>query len=106
VGSPKLEIIESSAEIVELLERDNNLNFCSIEILKKGIILRFRSILETFGLVISFHELVIYKGSAAQYSILKGRHKVSIKASEKVHEFVKKLMILKTDATGTRIEDL
>jgi len=106
VGSPKLEITEASSEIAELLELDNNLKFCSIEILRKGVILRFRSVLETYGLIVPFHEMVIFKGDATRYSLHHGSHKISVKTSLKVQVFFKKLMELKTASLGTRIEEL
>ena len=52
IGSPKLHITETSLEIQNLLILDNNLNTCNIEMRPKGIIVRFRSLLETYGLII------------------------------------------------------
>ena len=49
VGSPKLHIVSSSPKIANLLLLDNNLDVCNIEIRPKGIILRFRSLLETYA---------------------------------------------------------
>ena len=50
IGSPKLFITESSIEIRNLLLLDNNLDSCNIELRPKGIIVRFRSLLETYAL--------------------------------------------------------
>ena len=52
VGSPKLQIVSSSPKIANLLLLDNNLDVCNIEIRPKGIIVRFRSLLETYAMVI------------------------------------------------------
>ena len=60
IGSPKLFISDASMEIMELLELDNKINSSNIEIRPRGIILRFRSILETFAVVIPFHKLAIF----------------------------------------------
>ena len=57
IGSPKLHITEASMEIQNLLILDNNLNTCNIEMRPKGIILRFRSLLETYGLIIPYYKL-------------------------------------------------
>ena len=59
IGSPRLDIIKTSEEIATLLSYDNNRNFCNIELRPNGIIIRFRSLLETFSLVIPFYKLVI-----------------------------------------------
>ena len=59
-GSPKLPLIEASSEIAELLNRDNNFNYCNIEICWNGVIIRFRSLLETYGLIIPFHHLTAH----------------------------------------------
>ena len=68
-GSDKLIITDASNDIIELLKLDNNINQCNIEIRSNGIILRFRSLLETYGLVIPFYKMVIYKGEKKIYSI-------------------------------------
>ena len=52
IGSSKLVIGQSSMDIHNLLVLDNNRNTCNIELRPKGIILRFRSLLETYALVI------------------------------------------------------
>ena len=64
IGSSKL-IINSADSIIEnLLNLDNNLNYCNIEIRTKGIIIHFKSILETYGLIVPFYKLKIFKGKA------------------------------------------
>ena len=74
IGSNKLVITDASKEIVDLLRLDNNINYCNIEIRKNGIIIRFRSLLETYGLIIPFYKLVIYKGDSKIYSFYKDNH--------------------------------
>ena len=64
IGSSKL-IINSADSIIEnLLNLDNNLNYCNVEIRPKGIIIHFKSLLETYGLIIPFYKLKIFKGKA------------------------------------------
>lgn len=106
-GSPRLPLIEASAEIAELLNRDNNFSYCNIEICWNGVIVRFRSVLETYGLIIPFHHLSIFKSGNQSYSIFSGQHKVKLTAdNEKVHKFFKRLLELKSKQTETRVDDL
>jgi len=56
IGSPKYLIKESSKAIQEKLDLDNNLNYCSIELRPNGIIVAFRSILETFAWIITYDQ--------------------------------------------------
>ena len=107
IGSPKLFITETSMEIQNLLILDNNLNTCNIEIRPKGIIVRFRSLLETYGLIIPYYKLKIYKGDLAVYSIYKDHYFIKVKSDTKaIQNFFKKLLDHKADNTPTSIEDL
>ena len=107
IGSPKLFITETSLEIHNLLILDNNLNSCNVEIRPKGIIVRFRSLLETFALVIPFYKLVIYKGDFAIYSIYRDHYFIKVRSDTKaIQKFFKKLLNYKTDTAPTSIEDL
>ncbi len=107
IGSPKLHITETSLEIQNLLILDNNLNTCNIEMRPKGIIVRFRSLLETYGLIIPYYKLKIYKGDFAIYSIYKDHYFIKVKSDTKaIQKYFKKLMDYKADNTPTSIEDL
>ena len=98
IGSNKLVITDASKEIVDLLRLDNNINYCNIEIRKNGIIIRFRSLLETYGLIIPFYKLVIYKGESKIYSFYKDKHYVKFFVdNESTTFFIKKIIRLKTD---------
>ena len=61
IGSEKLIISSASVNIKNLLLLDNNINKCNIELRPKGIIVFFRSLLETYGLIIPNFKLKIYK---------------------------------------------
>lgn len=92
VGSPKLFVTSSSKEIDALFLLDHNENSCNIELRPKGIILRFRSLLETYALIVPYYKLTIFKGSSESYSVHFEHHKVSISAnSEPVRVFFKKI---------------
>ena len=107
IGSPKLSITSASTEIRNLLILDNNLNTCNIELRPKGIILRFRSLLETYALVIPFYKLTIYKGDLATYSVYRDHYFVKVKADTKaIQKFFKKILNYKADNSPTTIEDL
>ncbi len=106
-GSPRLIITTVSIDIHNLLILDNNRNTCNIEIRPNGIIVRFRSILETYALVIPFWKLKIYKGKAEEYSIYRDHYFIKVEAKdENVHKFFKKLISYKDDNAPTRIDDL
>ena len=100
-GSPKLYITECSSEIKKYLNKDNNINSCIIEIRNRGIIVMFKSILETYALTIPFFKLNIYKGKSNEYSIYKDNHCVKILANTKaVHGFMKKIKNFKIKKTN------
>ena len=107
IGSPRLSITSTSMEIRNLLILDNNLNTCNIEIRPKGIILRFRSLLETYALVIPFYKLTIYKGDLATYSVYRDHYFVKVVVDTKAaKKFFKKILDYKADNAPTTIEDL
>ncbi|MEL6919179.1 MAG: hypothetical protein AAFO99_15795 [Bacteroidota bacterium] len=107
IGSPKLFITEASAEIRNLLLLDNNLDSCNIEIRPKGIIVRFRSLLETYALVIPYYKLTIYKGDFAVYSVYRDHYFIKVKSDTKaIQKFFKRLLDHKADNAPTSIEDL
>jgi len=107
IGSPKLFITETSIEIGNLLLLDNNLNSCNVEMRPKGIIVRFRSLLETYALVIPYYKLTIYKGDLAIYSIFRDHYFIKVKSDTKaIQKFFKKILDFKADNLPTSIEDL
>ncbi len=107
IGSPKLYITESSTGIRDLLLLDNNLDSCNIEMRPKGIIVRFRSLLETFALVIPYYKLTIYKGDFAVYSIFRDHYFIKVRSDTKaIQKYFRKLLDYKADNAPTSIEDL
>ncbi|NER15232.1 hypothetical protein GWK08_17380 [Leptobacterium flavescens] len=105
IGSPKIFITDSSTEINNLLILDNNINSGSIELRPGGIILRFRSLLETYGLIIPWYKLVIYKSNASEYTIYRDRYFVKIKGGSRLNVFIKKLLELKADNSPANFDD-
>ena len=108
IGSPRLNIIKSSEEIATLLSYDNNRNFCNIELRPKGIIIRFRSLLETFSLVIPFYKLVLFK-PANSFTFHMDHHFISVEAmpeNKGLHQFMEKLNRMKSENSPTYVDDL
>lgn len=106
-GSPKLQITSTSIDIHNLLILDNNANICNVEMRNKGIIVMFRSLLETYALVIPYYKLNLYKGKAEEYSIYKDHYFIKVKADKPgIHKFFKKIIDYKNDNAPTQIDDL
>lgn len=93
VGSKKLLITKADKVIENLLLLDQNINNCNIEIRSSGIIIYFRSLLETYGLIIPYYKLVIFKVSENEYTLNVDSKFVKIKIkSEKDYTFIRKIM--------------
>ena len=100
IGSPKLIITGYSAEIHNLLVLDNNRDSCNIELRPRGIIVRFRSLLETYGLIIPYYKLTLFKGDIGVYSVHVDNHFIRVEADTKaIQKFFVKLLGYKADQT-------
>lgn len=107
IGSPKLFVTSCSLDIHNLMVLDSNLNTCNIELRPKGIIVRFRSLLETFALIIPFYKLSLYKGNAQEYSIYRDHHFVKVAAkTPQVHNFMMKVLQEKSKNAPTSVDEL
>ncbi|MDT0556077.1 hypothetical protein [Patiriisocius hiemis] len=109
IGSSKLIITETSIQIHNLLILDTNRNQCNIEMRPNGIIVGFRSLLESYALVIPYYKLNLYKGKAEEYSIYRDDYFIKIEAKAKdkaTHKFIQKVLNAKANNAPTRIEDL
>ena len=109
IGSPRLVITETSIQIYNLLILDNNRNVCNIEMRPEGIIVGFRSLLESYALIIPYYKLSLYKSKAEEYSIHRDNYFIKIEAKAKdksVHRFMNKLLEAKAQVSPPRIEDL
>ena len=93
--------------IRNLLILDNNPDQCNVELRPKGVIVRFRSLLESFALVIPYYKLTVYKGHLAIYSIYRDHYFIKVQADTKAaQKFFRKLLDYKADNAPTSIEDL
>ena len=92
IGSSNLRIKECNSEIENLFKLDNNDNRCNIEIRKKGIIVRFRALLETYALIIPYYKLKLFKGDSSLYSMYIDNYFIKVLVnSKKEHDFFKKI---------------
>ena len=97
IGSQKLTINSSSIDIHNLLILDQNINTCNIELRPNGIIVHFRSLLETYGLIIPYYKLNLYKGKAKEYSVYIDKYFIKVLADTKsTHDYFKKVLNQKT----------
>ena len=106
-GSPKLFITSTSLDIHNLLVLDNNINTCNIEMRPKGIIVMFRSLLETYALIIPYYKLNLYKGRAEEYSIYRDHYFIKVRANNPaIHKYMMKIVDYKTQNAPTKVDDL
>ena len=107
IGSPKLHITEASIDIYNLLVLDNSTNTCNVEIRPNGIIVRFRSRLETYSLIIPYYKLNVYKGDIGIYSIYMDHYFIKVRSDTKaIQRFFRKLLDHRADNLPTNLEDL
>lgn len=98
VGSPRLVISSCSQAIYHLLILDNSVNYCNIELRPEGILLGFRSRLESYVLAVPYYRLSVYKGESEIYSIHDSPHFIKVEAGEKTaHKFFRKLLDLRQE---------
>ena len=87
-----------------LLILDQNTNHCNIELRTKGIIIYFRSLLETYGLAIPYYKLVVFKVTEKEYTFNVDSKFLKIKVkSENDHSFIRKIMEEKAKNTENYI---
>ena len=91
-GSRKLYIKKCDNEIYDLLRNDYELSVCNIEIRPKGIIIYIKSNLETYGLIIPYYKLVIFKVGDEDYTINADTNFLKIRVRNRSdHSFMKKV---------------
>ena len=93
IGSPKLEILQASTDLHNILSVNQDRLRCSIELRPKGVIIQFKSRLDTYALPIPYHKLSIYKGESNSYSLFMDQYKLKINASDSmVKAFIQKVL--------------
>lgn len=109
IGLGHLVITASSVQIQNLLALDKYRNKCNIELRPKDIIVGFRSLLESYALIIPYWKLNLYKGQAEEYSIYRDSYFIKIEAKakdKKTHTFIKRILEQKALQAPTTIENL
>lgn len=109
IGSSKLFITEASIKINNLLILDSYVNTCNIEMRPQGIIVGFRSLLESYALIIPYYKLSLYKGKAEEYSLYRDEYFIKIRAKAKdktTHKFMKKVLDYKAEHQPSGPQDL
>ena len=100
IGSQRYQVVEASEELRLLFARDNAGNFCNIELRRRGIIIRFRSKQETYGWLIPYRKLTVYKSSAS-FSIYDGNASLKLQAAHNAKlngDFIRKLISVKAQS--------
>jgi hypothetical protein len=101
IGSPKFTIREASEEIRKLLSLDSSINYCNIEIRPKGVIVGFRSILESYAWVIPFDQLsVFYQHKELSLFTIDNFIEIDDRNRSRALSFAKKLMVEKEKAAS------
>ena len=98
-GSQRLVIVEAFKDLEALIDVDNRSRFCNIELRENGIILHFRSRLESFAWVVPFHILSLFK-SDDSLSIYAGAEFVRVKAAHNStlnQKFINKILAMKAE---------
>jgi hypothetical protein len=81
VGSERFYISQASAGFLNILVLDQNVNWCNVEMRPKGIIVRFRKLLETYAFVVPYYKLTVYKTDLG-YSLHKDAQYVTLQATD------------------------
>lgn len=81
-GSPRLTIFDASDQIKELLLKDSYINYCNIEMRPRGIVVGFRSRLETYVWCIPFNKLSVFKNKRS-FTIYAEKEKLVIQTKNK-----------------------
>lgn len=65
IGSEKMHIIDASPLIEGLLQYEDQPNYCNIELRPRGVLIRFKYRVETYGWAIPFGKLSVYKSDGS-----------------------------------------
>lgn len=96
-GSPRLSVLNASEKILALLEKDNYLNYCHVEIRPGGIIVGLRSRLEAYSWCIPFYKLFISQNNQGYRLYSDTEHVVVQSGKSSVGAFFRKLMNYKKE---------
>ena len=102
IGSQRYVMFDASRSLHELINKDNKTNFCNIELRQEGIILHFRSRLETYAWLVPYRLLSLFKSDnsitiycGVEFAQLKAAHNSTLN-----NRFIQKMLRLKSDYTN------
>ena len=96
IGSQRLKIKDASLDINSLINKNSNTNSCSIELRPKGILIHFKSIMDTYGFIIPFHKLIIFKGEKNAVTFFCDSEFIKIdQNSNSSYKFIQKIIRMK-----------
>ena len=78
---------------------DSKRNTCNVELRPQGVIVRFRSILETYAWVIPFYMLSTFQNSDGSITLHAGEHYLKLYPETTAKTFMRKLIETKMQAT-------
>ncbi|MBU2526138.1 MAG: hypothetical protein KKC03_06025 [Bacteroidetes bacterium] len=98
IGSGRFYISQASAGLLNILVLDQNVNWCNVEMRPRGIIVRFRKLLETYAFVVPYHKLTLYKTDFG-YSLHKDAQFLTLQAadSKELKKFMDKIISFKAN---------
>lgn len=100
IGSQRYQVLKASNNLAALFARDGAANFCNIELRRRGVMLRFRSKQETFGWLVPYRLLSVFKDSSS-FTLYGGRESIQLKAAQNAKlksDFINKMIRLKAEA--------
>ena len=76
-GSPRLFVSDASDSIKKLFEKDSYRNVCNIELRPRGIVVGFRSKLETWAWCIPYYKLSLFQNKNS-WKIYSGTEQIAV----------------------------
>jgi len=95
-GSPRLKVLSASKKILDILEKDNYINYCHVEIRPGGIVVGLRSKLESYSWCIPFYKLYVSQNKTGYRIYSDTEHVVVNNNKGNVGAFFRKLLNYKT----------
>lgn len=102
IGCAKLQIVEASAEIAQIISANSDTAYCNIELRAKGLVVGFNSTGRIYCWCIPYYRLSIYYNSG-QLSLFASPNQIKAKApfyGTLDKKFLRKVLRLKAESTG------
>ena len=102
IGCAKLQIIESSDEIKQIISANRDTAYCNIEMKKEGLLIGFNSTMRIYAWCIPYYRLNLYY-NGGNMSIYGPKNKVKVKApfnGSIDKKFLKKVLVMKAQSSG------